>query len=260
MKLRVLGCSGGVGQGLFTTSFLVDENILIDCGSGVGNLSIDQFVGIENVFLTHSHLDHLCFLPLMIDSVFERIRSKGTPLTIHGSPETLSALKEHIFNWVIWPNFAELPDNETPVMVYREMNPGEVYELEGKKFEMIAVDHIVPSAAYYVSDGDQAFSFSSDTGPNQSLWKALNAHPKLDLLIVETAFPNSMAELGRLAKHYCPDTLAEDLKKLKHRPEIYITHLKPAWEDVVFEELRNQIPDRNLHRLFGGELFDLDVF
>lgn len=259
MKLRVLGCSGGVGQGLFTTSFMVDDNLLIDCGSGVGNLSLDQFVAIEHVFLTHSHLDHIGFLPLLIDSVFERIRERGIPLTIHGSPETLNALRAHIFNGVIWPDFAQLPSAETPVMKYREMNAGEVYELDGKRFEMIPVDHIVPSAAFRVSTDKAAFAFSSDTGPNQTLWNALNAHARLDLLIVETAFPDSMSDLGRVAKHYCPQTLAEDLRQLRHQPDIYITHLKPAWEDVVFAELLERIKNRKIHRLFGGELFELDA-
>jgi hypothetical protein len=41
MKLRVLGCSGGIGGGhLRTTSLLVDHDILIDAGTGVADLSV----------------------------------------------------------------------------------------------------------------------------------------------------------------------------------------------------------------------------
>lgn len=44
MKLRVLGCSGGIGgiggRHLRTSSFLVDHDILIDAGTGVAELSV----------------------------------------------------------------------------------------------------------------------------------------------------------------------------------------------------------------------------
>jgi hypothetical protein len=73
MKLRVLGCSGGIGgiggRHLRTSSFLVDHDILIDAGTGVAELSVSELAGIDHVFLTHAHLDHIASLPLMIDTV-----------------------------------------------------------------------------------------------------------------------------------------------------------------------------------------------
>ena len=43
MKLRVLGCSGGIGgRHLRTTSLLVDNDILIDAGTGVGDVSLAE--------------------------------------------------------------------------------------------------------------------------------------------------------------------------------------------------------------------------
>ncbi|MBL8235616.1 MAG: hypothetical protein JNL98_44410, partial [Bryobacterales bacterium] len=43
MKVRVLGCSGGIGgANLRTTSMLVDRDILIDAGTGVGDLSLAE--------------------------------------------------------------------------------------------------------------------------------------------------------------------------------------------------------------------------
>jgi ribonuclease BN (tRNA processing enzyme) len=70
MKVRVLGCSGGIGgYHLRTTSMLVDHDILIDAGTGVADLSLAELALIDHVFLTHSHLDHIASLPLLIDSV-----------------------------------------------------------------------------------------------------------------------------------------------------------------------------------------------
>jgi hypothetical protein len=48
-----------------------------------------------------------------------------------------------------------------------------------------------------------------------------------------------------------------DLAKLRHDPQIWITHLKPGAEDSIFHEIELAVPDRRLHRLRGGEVFEL---
>ena len=48
MKLRILGCSGGIGgRHLRTTSFLLDHDILIDAGTAAADLSIAELAAIE---------------------------------------------------------------------------------------------------------------------------------------------------------------------------------------------------------------------
>lgn len=249
MKVRILGCSGGVGRGLRTTSFLVDDDILIDAGSGVGDLTLDEMAAIRHVFLTHSHLDHVAFIPLMLDSIFER---RSEPLIVHGLAATIDALQRHIFNWVIWPDFGRLPSAERPVLRYKEMKPGEVMQMGVRSFEMISVGHAVPAAGYRVACPTGVFAFSGDTCTNDSFWQALNAHDRLDVLIVETAFSNADLAISLLAKHYCPSLLAADLEKLRHRPEIYLTHAKPAEEEVIVAECSAALSEHRFHRLIGG--------
>ncbi len=254
MRIRVLGCSGGIGGGLHTTSLLVDDDILIDSGTGVGSLSLDEMAGIRHIFVTHSHLDHIAGIPLLVDSIFERI---GSPITIHAQAPTLEALRTHIFNWVIWPDFTRLPTAQKPVLRYELMEPGSTLQLADRSIEMIPVRHIVPGVAYRVSADGKSFAFSGDTSSNDSLWAALNRHDKLDLLIVECAFPNDSVELSRLAAHYCPSLLAADMAKLRHQPAVHLTHLKPGSEDVIFSECRAALAGRDPRRLFGGEVFTL---
>jgi ribonuclease BN (tRNA processing enzyme) len=254
MNLRVLGCSGGVGLGRRTTSLLVDNDVLIDAGSGVGDLSLEEMSLIRHVFLTHSHLDHFAFLPLLVDTMFPRTT---TPIVIHGQEATIKALQDHIFNWSIWPDFAKLPEEGKPVMRYEIMAPGETCDIAGRKFEMIEVNHIVPCAGYRVQGATGSFAFSGDTTTNDTLWQALNVHDDLNLLIVEAAFPNSELELSKAARHYTPQLLAEDINKLNHRPMIYISHPKPGQENSIFEECKAAITDRVIYPLVGGELFTL---
>jgi GNAT superfamily N-acetyltransferase len=120
--LRVLGCSGGISAELRTTSFLLDQDVLIDAGTGVGDLTLDELKNIHQVFVTHSHLDHICSIPFMADAVgAARLASKSPPLQIYGIPETLDALKKHLFNDVIWPDFSVLPTKDHPTIMFHDL-------------------------------------------------------------------------------------------------------------------------------------------
>lgn len=254
MEIRVLGCSGGIGGERRTTSLMVNGNCLIDAGSGVNDLSLEEMVAIRHIFLTHSHLDHVHAIPLLIDSIFDRI---STPIAVHGLPDTLSALRDHVFNWVIWPDFTALPSADEPVLTLHEMYPGEVLMVDGCRFEMIPVNHTVPAVGYLVQEEKASFAFSGDTTSNDTFWERLNREPSLDLLFVETAFPSRSRKLCEAAKHYCPETLALDLAKLKHQPKTYLSHAKPGDEPLIASECQSLIDDRTLQILSGGELFTL---
>jgi len=253
MKVQVLGCSGGIGEGLDTTSLLLNERILIDAGTGLGRLPVRALQQIRHVFVTHSHLDHIAGLPLLVDTIFD---SLDTPLTVYGRAETIRALQEHIFNNVIWPDFAVIPHRERPVLRYRVLEPGEVVTIGDCAIELIEVNHAVPGAGYRVECAGGAFAFSGDTTTNDGFWEALNRHSRLDLLIVEAAFPDRDVELCRLAHHYCPSLLSADLHKLRHRPRVYITHLKPGDEEEILAECTRAINGLEVHPLVGGEVFE----
>lgn len=254
MKLTVLGCSGGIGAGLRTTCLLLDEDVLIDAGTGVGELTLEQMIKIKDIFITHSHLDHVAGIPLLVDTVFNYLNG---PLVVHAHPDTLNALQKHIFNWTIWPDFTELPSKSNPSLVFSPMQHGERLILKGRQVEMIPVSHAIPAVGYCVSQGDKSMAFSGDTSSNDTLWSALNAVKQLDLLIVECAFGSADEELARLAGHYCPKYLGQDIKKLKHRPKVGITHLKPGDEAKIFAECEAAIPDFKLLKLNSGDIFSL---
>ncbi len=254
MRIRVLGCSGGVGAGLRTTSFLVDDDILIDAGSGVGDLTVGELCGIRHVFITHSHMDHVAFLPLLIDTIFDRATG---PVTVHARSETIQALRAHIFNWTIWPDFSELPSAQAPVLMFESMLPGAFFSVGQRHVHMLPVDHIVPAAGYLLEHAGKSLAFSGDTGANDVLWTSLNSRPSLDYLFVDTAFPDRQVWLSKLAKHYCPQTLIPDLAKLKHRPKIYLTHLKPGEEQSILAEVNAAAPGLVIGPLVSGEIFQL---
>lgn len=253
MRLKVLGCSGGIGGELHTTSLLVDEDILIDAGTGVSTLSVAELKNIDHVFITHSHLDHIASLPLMVDSV-ARMRDK--PITVYATEATIAIIRGHIFNWEIWPDFTRIPDSKNPFMRYKVIRIGIPTDLDGRLITAIPAEHVVPAVGYHLSSGAGDLVFSGDTTTNDGLWEYVNNLQGLRYLIVETAFSNEEKDIAILSKHLCPTMLEEELKKMRHTPEIYITHLKPGEIEKTMAEIAACVTCGAPRMLENGHVFN----
>src|SRR3954449_9945938 len=166
MIVQVLGCSGSIAAGCRTTSFLLDDDVLIDAGTGVGDMPLDALARIEHILMSHSHLDHILSIGLLADSVM-RERSARGPIQVHALPETLAALRTHIFNGVIWPDFTRLPSAEHPMLALVPFAVGDVLELNGKRVEVLDASHTVPAVGFAVDGGSAGWwVYTGDTGPN----------------------------------------------------------------------------------------------
>lgn len=255
MKVRVLGCSGGIGgPSLRTTSFLVDHDILVDAGTGVADLSIDALARIDHVFLTHSHLDHIACLPLLIDTVGD-MREK--PLVVHATDATQEILRNHIFNWAVWPDFTEIPDEDAPFLRYESLRVGQTVDLNGRRFTPLPANHTVPAVGYQLDSGNASLVFSGDTGPCPELWRAVNKIDNLKHLIIETAFSNRERQLAKVSLHLCPEMLAEELANLQREAEIFITHLKPGQSESMMREIQAAIGKLQPRMLENNMEFEL---
>lgn len=253
MRIKILGCSGGVGPGLRTTSVLVDDELLIDAGTGVGDLALSQMRRIQHVVLTHSHLDHVCGLAFMADNLFDLIEA---PITVHAAGETLKAVQEHIFNWKIWPDFSVLPSPEKPLIRWQQMPPGEPLDFGGgRSVQSFEVLHTVPAVGLAVQGPLGTFAFSGDTYATDKLWDALNALPRLDMLMIEIAFPDEADELAAASKHFTPGLLGRELAKLRHRPQLLLTHHKPGTEGLIQRQCVDALKGWDYHHLESGEIF-----
>lgn len=239
MRLRVLGCSGGIGARARTTSFLVDDDILLDAGTGVEDLTVEEIALVDHVFLTHSHLDHICALPLLVDSAGGM---RKRPVTVHALPETIAALRAHIFNWVIWPDFTEIPHFDRPYMVFNPIAVGATVQVDKpggsrRAVRALPANHTVPALGYQLSTARGALVFSGDTSPNDEFWRIVNTVRDLRVLIIETAFANRERDLAVLAKHLYPVQLGQELLKLQREARIYVTHLKPGDRAQIAREI-----------------------
>jgi ribonuclease BN (tRNA processing enzyme) len=137
-------------------------------------------------------------------------------------------MRNHLFNWAIWPDFTEIPTAEAPFLRYEDLEVGQAIELGGRTITPIPARHTVPAVGYHLDSGAASLVFTGDTGPNEALWKVVNGIANLKYLIIETAFSNKEQRLADISRHLCPNTLAEELKNLERNAEIYITHMKPG--------------------------------
>jgi ribonuclease BN (tRNA processing enzyme) len=236
VRIRVLGCSGGIGgRHLRTTSMLLDRDVLIDAGTGVCDLTLAELTPIDRVFVTHSHLDHVAAIPFMVDTVGGM---RDAPLTVHALPATIEILKNHIFNWSIWPDFTQIPTPDKPFLHYAPIEVGQTMSLgNGRKVTPLPANHVVPAVGYQLDSGKGSLVFTGDTTTNDPLWAIVNKIANLKQLIIECAFCNREKNLAIMSKHLCPSMLAEELAKLERSCEIFITHLKPGEIELTMEEL-----------------------
>jgi ribonuclease BN (tRNA processing enzyme) len=202
----------------------------------VGDLSLSELAEIEHIFVTHSHLDHIAYIPLLLDSVSF---SRNRPLTIYATCETLYILKQNIFNWKIWPDFSEIPDVQNSVMRYQPIMVGETIDLNGRSITPVPANHTVPAVGFHLDSGRASLVFSGDTTINDALWDVVNNIRNLRYLIIETAFSDSDMDVAILSKHLCPSLLGRELTKLKREIKLFITHLKPGEAEQIMQEIKN---------------------
>ena len=254
MIVKVLGCSGGIGDKLRTTSLLVGEHILIDAGTGVGDLSIEQLLKIDHIFVTHSHLDHIACIPFLLDTV---IGMRPNPVTVHATKATINALKQHIFNWVIWPDFNAIPTVNEPFLQYDEICLAQSINLAGITITVLPANHVVPAVGYQIDSGANSLIFTGDTTSCDALWAVVNKIENLQYILIETAFSDSELELAKVSKHFCPSMLADDLDKLIVSAEVFITHLKPIDSHIILQEISHSIVNRTCKALKNNQEFNL---
>ncbi len=252
MILRVLGCSGGELRRQRTTCFLVDGRLAVDAGALTASLSLDELLAVDDILLTHAHLDHVKDVPLLADLLVGR---RPTPLRVHASTGCARTLRESVFNGELWPDFTRIPDPSRPVLEIVPFDPARPFRVGRYTVTPARVDHTVESVGFVVSDGRSAFAISGDTGPTARFWRKVNAQRRLGALLVELSFPNALQALADASGHLTPRTLAGELAKLERNGfPVLLYHLKPAHAAALKREVaRLALPNVRVLRR-GDEL------
>ena len=217
------------------TCFLIDDCVAVDAGSIAIALTNEQRTTVKDIIVTHPHMDHIASLPIFIDDSFPNLKE---PIRIHATAEVIGLLERDVFNWNVYPRFSDLKNDYGPVMEYIPIPVGQPFSVAHLTVVAVPVNHIVPTVGLIISDGRKSVAFSSDTAETEEFWKIVNDMKDLDALLIEASFPDRMAKLAHVSRHFTPASLGQELKKLTHNGmDIMTVHLKPSYRDEIIEQL-----------------------
>jgi cAMP phosphodiesterase len=251
MKLKALGCYGGNIPDHGMTSFLVNGTVCLDAGWVTSALSLREQEKVKDILISHSHLDHTCTLPFLIDNNFT---APGFALRIYSIPEVVASMRSHLFNNHTWPDFTCLPNDLTPVLKLVEIQVEQPFVVNGLSVRAVRVSHSVPTAGYVLDDKRSAIAFSSDTGPTERFWEVCNETRRLKAVITECSFPDGLQELAKVSGHLTPQMLDGELAKLKRDVPVYLYGCKPKHIAVIRKEVR-MLKRRNVRFLVQGRTY-----
>ena len=217
------------------TCFVIDDCVAVDAGSIAIALNGEQRNTVRDIIVTHPHMDHVASLPIFIDDLYPSLQE---PMRIHATAEVIELLERDVFNWNVYPRFSDLKNDYGPVMEYIPIPIGKPFSVAHLSVVAVPVNHIVPTVGLVVSDGQKSVAFSSDTAETEEFWTIVNEMKGLDALLIEASFPDRMAKLAEVSRHFTPATLGQELKKLNHNGmDIMAVHIKPTYRDEIVAQL-----------------------
>lgn len=253
MRIRAVPSAPGADQARqFLTTLVIDETIAIDAG-GLGLWDRqDRHAEVRDVFITHSHLDHLATLPLHIDNV----HGSGETPRIWGSAATLEVIREDLFNDRLWPDLERI-GKEAGRRFYdlRVIEAESPVEIGARRVTAVEVNHIVPTFGFVVEDDAGCVVFGGDSGPTERIWEVAREAGPIRAVFMEASYPDRLAGLARLAAHLTPTMFAGEVRKFAPAGAVVAMHIKPAHHEEVVAELEAAGIDE-LVIARGGETYE----
>lgn len=236
MQVRIVGGHGGLTPDTRMTSYLIDGKLLIDAGSVASGLKIDEQALIENILISHSHLDHIAELGYLCDNCFGLLKK---PFDVYSCEEVKNSLLNHVMNDYIWPDFSKIPSVENPIIRFHALEMETVSKIGSYKVTAVKVNHPAGGTGFIVEKGKQALLFTLDTAATDQIWNVAKNYPNLKAIFTEVSFPNSMQKLADLSCHHTPNSLKKEMSKMPADVPIFIGHLKPAYQAKLVQEIED---------------------
>jgi cAMP phosphodiesterase len=253
MRFRVLGCAGGSAPGAQLSCYLLDGVLAVDAGALTTTLEFPEQRRVEDVLLTHGHLDHVWTLPLLLAN---RFGGPAVACRLHGSAYTLETVRTSLFNDRIWPDFTQSVREDVPLVEFLPMETGETRRVRHFEVTAFALDHAVPTQGYLVRSKKSSLIVCGDTKESHGPWPVANATDDLGGIVIECSFPNRLEAIAHASAHLTPELLRRELARLERDVPVYVTHVKPEDHDEVVSEIA-ALRDARVRVLETGQEFDV---
>jgi len=255
MRVQVLGCAGAEFPKHNMPGFLIDRTVLLDAGTIGLALDFKDQRAIEDIFISHAHLDHIKAIPFFADNLVTR--ESGHTISIYSDREVIKILKNNLFNGHIWPDFSVIPSADNPAIRYVPLEAEETVHLKSHKVTAFQVNHTTPAVGFLVENEEgKKIVYTGDTGPTDKIWRACDDQV-LDAVIIEVSFSNRMTDVALKTGHMTPNLLAQEVLKMKNLPlRFFISHSKPSHMEEIHEELA-EISQQYIEILQDGQVIFL---
>jgi len=254
--IKVLGAYGTRAKGFGTSSFYLNKHNVIDAGNILNTLEHES-TKLNNIWITHSHLDHIVDIAYIIDNYYLQ---RDTPLHIIGLPQTIKAIRKHFLNDIIWPDFSKIPLHNSKKMsvIYKEIKLNKEYRLsKDETIRAYKTDHTVESCGYIYTKKDRSILITADTFSLDSTIKEIDKDKKISKAIIECSFSSDMKTLAKESKHLTPNYLQRQLKNMQREDvSIYINHMKPSFLKKIKKEISQNKGSKCLNILKDEEILN----
>ncbi len=228
MRLKVLGCSGGFDYQHRPTGFLLDGDLLLDGGTINSALRDGEMKDIRYCLVSHAHLDHIRELAFLLHT---KSVIAGSPLTVVGHEKVISAVRAHIFNNTVWPDFTTI--GEPPYLNYQAIDAGEWISIGDYEVRAELSNHRPTTTGFMIKKGGVGLAYSSDIGFGASDGKCaftdfLTQNLDIENLIVEATFPDRLEDFANMTLHNTAAHVADFVKGLGRNMRVLITHMRPV--------------------------------
>ncbi len=237
MRIKVLGCYGTEFLRYKSCGFLIDGSVMLDAGSICAPLTLEEQRRVQDIYITHAHLDHIKDIFFLANNLLEE---KGRTIRVYSAAAILESLKRHFVNGIICPDFTSISLGDGHVLGFETIEEGRFYPLsKGISIRAEKVDHNVAAVGYIIRCDHGHIVYTGDTGPTEHIWQVCNALGNLLAVFIECSFSNEQQKLATLSGHLTPQTMVQELNKLKDKDySIFVFHMKPKYLKTIEEEIK----------------------
>lgn len=213
--------------------FQPETGLVFDAGTGLFRVFSHLMTRELDIFITHSHLDHImglpdCHVPLKLRHL-DRVR-------VYGNSQTLEAIQRHLFAPALFP----VPTT----LEYCELAPSHAIG-NGGTLTHTLLEHPGGSVGYKVHWPGCSMAYITDTFANDSY---INFVKGVDLLVHECNFDDDLTDLAQQTGHSHASAVA-NLAKSADVKRLVLTHFD-AFADphhpINLERVRSIFPATEL--------------